>query len=74
MPPCSVETLTGLSHAGVWRAAARGDLPSVRIGKRILFPKRAIEALIANAVEQAPLARSRNDAAWAMDAPQRTGG
>lgn len=58
-----VETLTGLSHAGVWRAAARGDLPSVRIGKRILCPKRAIEALITNAIEQAPLARSRDDAA-----------
>ena len=46
-----VETLTGLSHAGVWRAATRGEIPSLRIGKRILFPKRGIEKLIADAVK-----------------------
>ncbi len=45
-----VETLTGLSHATVWRAAARGDIPSVKIGRRILFPKRGIEALITESV------------------------
>ncbi len=44
-----VETLTGLSHSGVWRAAVRGDLPSIRVGRRILFPRRAIEELIAQA-------------------------
>jgi predicted DNA-binding transcriptional regulator AlpA len=47
-----VEALTGLSHTGVWRAATRGDLPSIRIGKRILFPRRGIEKLIAEAVDQ----------------------
>jgi predicted DNA-binding transcriptional regulator AlpA len=58
-----VEMLTGLSHAGVWRAAVRGEIPSIRIGKRILFPRRGIEKLIADAVEQAQPARANPNAA-----------
>jgi predicted DNA-binding transcriptional regulator AlpA len=58
-----VEALTGLSHAGVWRAATRGEIPSVRIGKRILFPKRGIEKLIVNAVKQLEVTQNDPSAA-----------
>jgi len=41
-----VELLTGISHSGVWRAARRGDMPVVRIGKRYFFPKQAIDRML----------------------------
>lgn len=41
-----VEALTGLSHSAVWRAARRGNLPVVRIGKHFFFPKGQINRLL----------------------------
>ena len=32
--------------------AARGELPSVRLGRRIVVPRRALEALLDAAVEE----------------------
>jgi excisionase family DNA binding protein len=36
----------GLSRASAFRAVARGDVQAVRIGKRIVIPKSAIERLL----------------------------
>jgi excisionase family DNA binding protein len=41
----------GVHHITLRKAIARGDLQSVRIGKRVLIPKRAVEAFLAG---QAP--------------------
>jgi excisionase family DNA binding protein len=41
----------GLSRNGAYEAAARGDLPTVRIGGRIFVPTRAIEAMLDGAME-----------------------
>jgi excisionase family DNA binding protein len=36
----------GLSRNGTYDAAKRGDIPIIRIGKRILVPKAALERLL----------------------------
>jgi len=38
-----------LSPGGSYAAAARGDIPTVRIGRRIRAPIVALEAMLANA-------------------------
>ena len=37
----------GLGRNATYEAIARGDIPSVRIGKRILVPVKALERLLA---------------------------
>lgn len=37
----------GLGRNATYEAVARGDIPSVRIGKRILVPRAALEKLLA---------------------------
>ncbi len=39
-------SLTGLSRAAVYRGLERGEIPSVRIGGRILIPKDAADRLL----------------------------
>ena len=36
----------GLSRNGAYVAAARGDLPTIRIGKLLRVPVRALEAML----------------------------
>lgn len=36
----------GLSRQGAYDAAARGDLPTLRIGKLLRVPVRALEAML----------------------------
>lgn len=43
--PDAAETL-GLSRNAVYLAAKRGDLPTIRIGKRLLVPIAKLEALL----------------------------
>lgn len=38
-----------LSRNGVYDAIARGEIPSIRFGRRILVPRAALERLIASA-------------------------
>jgi excisionase family DNA binding protein len=38
--------LLGLSREGTYQAVRRGEIPSVRIGKRILVPRTALEQLL----------------------------
>jgi excisionase family DNA binding protein len=36
----------GLSRQGTYQAVQRGEIPSVRVGKRILVPRSALEQLL----------------------------
>lgn len=46
----------GLSKSRAYVAAERGDLPTIRIGKRLFVPIAAIEAMIARASQPKPAA------------------
>lgn len=37
----------GLSRCGAYEAVSRGEIPSVRIGRRILVPRAALERMLA---------------------------
>lgn len=39
-------TTLGISRAFAYESVARGDIPSIRIGRRILIPKVALERLL----------------------------
>jgi excisionase family DNA binding protein len=39
-------TLLGISRAFAYEAVNRGDIPSIRIGRRILVPKAALERML----------------------------
>lgn len=38
--------LLGISRAGAYDACARGDIPCLRIGRRILVPRSALHRLV----------------------------
>jgi excisionase family DNA binding protein len=38
--------ILGLSRASAFAAANRGDIPSIRIGKRMIVPRAALERLL----------------------------
>lgn len=40
----------GLGRAGAYEAVARGEIPTVRIGRRLLVPIRAVDAMLDRAV------------------------
>lgn len=42
-----VATVLRISVESTYAAARRGDLPSLRFGRRVVFPKTALEALLA---------------------------
>ncbi len=39
--------LLDLGRSGAYDAVRRGDLPTIRIGRRILFPKEALDRMLA---------------------------
>lgn len=41
--------LLGISRAHAYELVARGDLPHLRLGRRLVIPKHAISALLAAA-------------------------
>ncbi|MET0049236.1 MAG: helix-turn-helix domain-containing protein [Sedimenticola sp.] len=41
--------ILGLSKLATYNAARRGEIPTIRIGKRILVPKKALERLLDSA-------------------------
>lgn len=43
-------SMLGISKSLAYEAVALGEIPSLRIGRRILIPVRAIEGLVASAV------------------------
>ena len=42
--------LLGISRAHAYELVARGELPHLRFGRRVVVPKLAIEALLARAI------------------------
>ena len=41
--------LLGISRNSAYEAAARGELPTIRIGRRLLVPKLALERMLEDA-------------------------
>jgi excisionase family DNA binding protein len=48
--------LLGIGRNQGYEAAASGQIPSIRIGKRILVPRLALEAMLAKGIEQKQVA------------------
>jgi excisionase family DNA binding protein len=44
-------TLLGISRAFAYEAVGRGEIPSIRIGRRILVPKAALQRFLARDVQ-----------------------
>ncbi len=44
--PKELMELFGLSKAAVYQGIERGEIPSIRIGRRILVPKDAVDRLL----------------------------
>jgi len=44
----------GLGHNAIYRAAKNGQIPSIRIGNRILVPKAVMQRLLADPGPQEP--------------------
>jgi excisionase family DNA binding protein len=38
--------ILGLSRASAFAAASRGEIPTIRIGKRLIVPRRALERML----------------------------
>ena len=53
----------GVRKSRVYELAAGGMLPVVRLGRRMLFPRRGLEALAEAAIERAR-ARVRSEPPW----------
>ncbi|HUZ70513.1 MAG TPA: helix-turn-helix domain-containing protein [Candidatus Saccharimonadales bacterium] len=41
--------MLGISSNHCWRAIERGELPSLKIGRRVLIPRRSLEAFVERA-------------------------
>ena len=44
--------LLGISRTLAYESVARGELPSIRLGKRIVVPRRALDELLASAMDR----------------------
>jgi len=44
--------LLGISRALAYQLVARDEIPSVRLGRRLLVPRRALDALLAQAMPE----------------------
>lgn len=44
--------LLGISRALAYELVATGDIPSLRLGRRIVVPRRALDALLASATPE----------------------
>jgi excisionase family DNA binding protein len=45
----------GLSRDGSYRAAERGEIPTIRVGRLLRVPVRAMERLLDTAIERKPV-------------------
>lgn len=46
--------LLGISRGSAYEAARRGDIPTLRIGKRLIVPVAALQSLLASAGKAQP--------------------
>ena len=53
--------LLGLSRGLMYDAIRTGRIPSIRVGRRILIPRAALEQLLASPMAQIPLDRANKD-------------
>ena len=63
-PTISVEhagQILGISRRSAYRAAANGELPTVRLGRRILVPSSRLLDLLGMPFEHAAAGRQRHD-------------
>ena len=44
-----VARIFGVTPSHVWRLCQRGDLPSIRLGSRILIPREVVDRILAEA-------------------------
>ncbi len=65
--PDEVARLLRVSRRAVYRRIERGEIPSLRLGRRVLIPKAALDALLASPPR-------RNGASGNGDAAPTTGG
>jgi Helix-turn-helix domain len=56
--PAAGKKYFGLSRNGTYDAAARGDLPTVRIGRLLRVPVRALEAMLNEAGQRSKTERA----------------
>ena len=54
--------LLGISRYAGYEAAKRGEIPTIRIGKRILVPRRALDRLLEYAEQPARAIEDAGDA------------
>jgi len=54
--PAAGRKYFGLNRNGAYAAAARGDLPTVRIGRLLRVPIKAVERMLDTASQQPPSA------------------
>lgn len=50
---CSVEEaakILGIGRGSAYEAVRRGEIPSIRLGKRLVVPKQALEQLLAGRI------------------------
>lgn len=60
--------LLGISRAFAYELAARGELPVIRLGRRLLVPKRALLEMV-GAVPEGPAGEPRADCATSTAPP-----
>jgi excisionase family DNA binding protein len=48
--------MIGISRNAAYAAVARGDIPSIRIGRKVLVPRRRLLEMLGTASEEAPAA------------------
>jgi len=48
----------GIGRNSAYEAVKRGDIPSIRIGRRILIPTKALDNLLASNVGKSPVGES----------------
>ena len=44
--------LLGIGRSGAYEAVRRGDIPTIRIGRRILIPKVALDRMLTDAGQE----------------------
>jgi excisionase family DNA binding protein len=47
---CEVARILRIGKISVYQAIARGEIPCIRIGRRILIPKNALEQMLSNLI------------------------
>jgi excisionase family DNA binding protein len=57
--PKEFQALSGLSRNVVYEAVRRKQIPSIRVGRRILIPAAAINQLVEEAIEAAAKTQNR---------------